>query len=1075
MERWITAHQIGLLAYMWDAIDERDDSVAMKIISALQRRVYAKSATNGKEIWRVLEGLPPSALTLLKRVTDCHDFKTDALFAARREMNKCHWWLTDPDALEIYQSSRLARATMWADHALLARTSAPRMLRLGQALFGQTWKTIESDGISELAGSLEVLRDPWKASWQRAEAVGRISQLLQEVNNWNRTQIENRLYDRLFFWPLLVPEKDSEESDNGKNHDVHLGFSLPVAVDVHPPTSDGSSDREDRDEAPIVGGEDILDIEAWREPLRRSVRAGKTLWRSKHGNYGDFRREITSRQTSVVFDFSHASRIMRPYQEARIEGLKEDGIEPESDSFSLSNRSAEAYFAQAVLNDLLGHPNIQANAATGMIGDPIGLNYELEAPDGIHAKLRYAFASQRFEQVVLPEGARSKWKKYVDSQDTVKQTAPVKCVSSLALMTDVMQMPGWRQYHYIRCPDIEWGIHSEGQPGYISKGFDEWSKVESMLGLLEKNESQVRALDATPEVVASALWHINDTKKKEEFGPKNAPPHLSWAFIRVREDDEDLPFWHLVWDTLGTPGSDFEEFLLSVDAAEATEHLSDALNTFEPNFRKPNHRAPDVLVIIGSEHLEDSYNEATRPSARPFGVPPILDRLRESLTESPNDKITHLIGKTRILLISQHEKEPDAVSSDLKQYRDPAHPFRKLATFRGGFTQHMADLALNGEYERDRLRMQVLEPGVRKGQLRKFGGTYHLSESVRQFLAPGAGEDEALSLEEQARLHYRAGCASAPYVKALKLPSIAADIAFSPEHVHEAQYHFRQAHKLAEEDIRQQDKKTLHTDIREAVVDMLCYHSLPRWETVERLLSFVGNEPSGAYEEATRLVRLRKETSSRTVHPKHRVLAAHAAHAYAKSLRGENPSKSSALHEEARGHFEVALQRIPDFPDAEEYPNSVLVLSHYVEFLKESSPEKAFEVAQKLRRTVEERSPEQNYTYIPGGRPSALDFAGDYVENHETAFSFYRAGMLINSRWWQSWAKGLGAAALAGASKPNQTVLSEIGASDADAQELHEFLKGQLWYMEKTRDNPSTPRHVRDRLARGIEQIEALD
>jgi hypothetical protein len=376
----------------------------------------------------------------------------------------------------------------------------------------------------------------------------------------------------------------------------------------------------------------------------------------------------------------------------------------------------------------------------------------------------------------------------------------------------------------------------------------------------------------------------------------------------------------------------------------------------------------------------------------------------------------------------------------------------------------MADLMLGGTHEGESLRTEVLDPLVEKDLLRELGGTYHLPEPVKQRLGFWDAED-APSLKKQAQRHFRAGCALAPYVTATRLPSIASDIAFSPEHLHEAQHHFRKAQDLADKcDLPA--NKGLHREIREAVKHMLLYHALPSWETMRRMYNF-GELPPHAYKEATGLL----QEGTNAGHPKHRALAGQAAREYANHL-SDDPAQSESLRGEAKRHFETALQQIPEFP-GEGYPNKVLVLSHYVEFLKERSPQEAFEKAKKLRHAVENRPSEQDYTYVPGGHASALDFAGDRVRRHEDALRFYRAGMLIGPRWAQPWVKGLGAAALTDEAEVAQTVTSEITGSDS--QELRDLIERSLKHMRRTRDNSSTSTHVKKRLACGIEQIEALD
>jgi hypothetical protein len=1074
MNHWITGQQIGLLAYMWwhaTGRHSRTHPVALALEKELENRLYAEAEPeNEVSIRCFLQGLPPSTLALLRLVTEHHEKQGDLFYPIRDRMHDGLPWLTNVNAYgNKAASTRLARATMWGDHVLMTQASAKRLKRLARSFFGKRWKMIEQRNkiVPALEDTLDVLRDSWATTRQRCNAVEQVSKVTQEGPDWF-TQIENYLYHRQFFWPLLVVKTARGET---------ISFSLPVAVEIHPPSPAYRPKRKDQpEEVQIKGTEDFLDAAGWREPLERSVSAGKNLWRSKHGNYGAFRRDVMSRQTSVVFDFSYASEVVRPVSEAVKEA--QDGAGADGYSLELVDRSAEAYFAQAVLNGLLGKTNIQANVASGAIGEQGGLNYRLEKPAGIPAKLRYVFLSRRFEQVVLPREAKVDGDEYIGSDDSVEQTTRLKYAGDLGTMTDVMQRREWRQYRYVRCPGIKWAIHNDrdrSRPGLLSR---QNRAVQDVLDLLGENEKHVRTVNAAPTAVASALWHIN-REEKWERDPNDVPPDLSWAFIRVYENEGDVAFWHMVWDVIGAPVDDFEKFLSSAAPPEAVDHLKKALNRFSPNFKRPHHRAPDVLVIVGSDHLEGRYQESPMPKAQSLAVPPIMDHLRESLEGVPDERMTRLIGDTRILLIPNDEErsvEPANISSN--EYCSPDHPLRKLSTFRSGFTQHMADLMLEGAYEDKTLRTEVLDPLVEEDLLREIGGTYHLPKSVEKRLGFWKMEmslkEEEQNLEEEAQRHFRAGCALAPYVTATRHPSIESYVSFSPEYMREAWHHFLLAHDLA----KRSKATNLYENVRDAMRNLLFYHMPPCWEKIGRLLEF-GSLPECAHEESTKLLEEEENTNAVEAHPRHWTLAAQTSWKYGKFMKESKPDVEDHLYEEAEERFVQALQRSSNYP-SEEYPIQVFALSRYAEFLEEIFPDKFFEVAEDLRDTIESwASGGQGASDVPGAQVSALESAGDQIRDHTEAFRFYRAGTWVGPYWTQNWIKGLGAAVLAGDTEQIEDIESEI--SDPDAQELCDRIGQSIYYMKEdmrrrdTRGDTSMAEHVEQRVEIGIERVEAMD
>ena len=151
------------------------------------------------------------------------------------------------------------------------------------------------------------------------------------------------------------------------------------------------------------------------------------------------------------------------------------------------------------------------SAVTGLIGQlfrrprlnntPV-LNYRFTSPGGIREKLDYAFAAQIYERVVLPMGAEDDVAVAItairDGATSVAphttgamlasgpdfatdlaeveapaaaiaagatfaaaQTAEVIFAHNLQVVADASQSGHWRQYQYVRCPELLWGIHRD--------------------------------------------------------------------------------------------------------------------------------------------------------------------------------------------------------------------------------------------------------------------------------------------------------------------------------------------------------------------------------------------------------------------------------------------------------------------------------------------------------------------------------------------------------------------------------------------------------------------------------------
>src|SRR2546426_5032753 len=540
---------------------------------------------------------------------------------------------------------------VWTYHALFARTSAVRLVWLGRTLFSDSeWdrirKRIEKgkEAIRQLAAPLGLLRAPWSTTDQRASAIVGMSTVLGETRAW--PQIENILLHHVFCWPLLILSGTA-----GAPH----GVSLPVSVDLMLPEQVPNDDDGLFDDAAFErihhhdyincqGGESgIVSVDDWsgRESrdgsssikhLEKAVRVAKQLWRAQHGHTGVFKKTV--KRARVTFDFSYAQDVVSDLEHA---GLGE---------LSLEEGSADAYFAQVILNKLRGGPGITASAVTGLIGNKLrskdaspALNNEFKAPGGIPEKLKYVFACRTFERVVVPVGEKGdetvkhfeqvltptagtrEAERFSTGGQRAEQTAQIFYARDLHVLADIVQVGGWRRYRYERCPEVAWALDG---PGRLIAGDD--PRVKLVAQFLSSNSSPVAQLEnASPVVIASALSHLNARRKAGSY----IPPALTWAFVRALDTEQDSRFWHIVWRVCGASEDDFNEFLRN--PSNAVDRIARVLNKFEPDRNSPGHRAPDVLVIVGSERFRQAAKEWESPASRPLMVDPLLRELDSKL------------------------------------------------------------------------------------------------------------------------------------------------------------------------------------------------------------------------------------------------------------------------------------------------------------------------------------------------------------------------------------------------------------------------------------------------------------
>lgn len=1039
--RWLEGHQIGLLAY--SLLQAKPGG---RMIGALRKTIADKTSKDAIPVGEVprLGSLPVQSLRFLKEST------ADARIAGRlrrlhEEVNDALQWLGAAGEAP-YGYTRLARVGTWCAHLLHGSAPPERLLRLGVGLIGYRQRSLDVSEVKpdDLGNPVDILRDPYTTTDQRCEAVSDLIATLERdlSARWAVRLLENYLYRHQYAWPLIVLG-ESERSGMG------YAFSFPVGVDIK------FFDHHQANSTLVLGAEGPVSVQQWRGRLNNCARVGRELWRAKHGHYGAFRhvvhdnyREGGGSRTVVTFDFTSAQNIAAPHEACTVEALG-DELSGTPD-FVLADGSADAYFAQVVLGRLLGRSPAQVNIATGTIGERHKsedgralLNYTFGKPEGIEAKLGYVFASGHYERLVLPSGSEvevDRWleaadARWVDDKGDGRQTAEVVYARDLHIMADVMHPHGWRQYKYVRCPELAWAAHGRDNRGQIRPGLLSHSDsgVERAVATIQADDGQsVRRLNARPLEVISALWHLQE--KRKELDP-HIPPTLSWACLRVRNREQSLRFWELVFDACGAPDQDLRALIEKPRFDQVVSEIAQVLDRLNPNDYRPSHRAPDVLVVVGLERIEEEEKFNMLPEADPYRVADVFEALAQRGLVSVPRRKQPLLGSTRVLLVpdapSAARIEMDDLNDRVEQWRtvigEQAGRFvgrgaaylmlGRLALIRGGFTQRVAAYVLRDfRYVRNQMREYILRPALRLGLLRYFGGEYFIPDDIRQFLERRkTSRSSHNSRTRDAKTHHEIGKALAPYVIPNVPPTLAADIALRAENLHEAEFHLERAREL----LNRKDEYDERDKVHAAQNNLFLYTNLERWGTVQRLLR--SRNYQDAYKLARTLLARAKEVGA--AHSSHYTLAGRVASETASFPKTESALRTSA-RENAKQWFEEALALAPD-SSLPAYAEA-LALTYYAGFLTGYNTESVLPLLKRARQCVQ-----RNESGEPWRGLSAKPFvwAGDREESHEIALTYYEAGTEIAPDWFDGWPMALATADLSG----DQTAVLRLQRAMMDA------------------------------------------
>jgi hypothetical protein len=705
-------------------------------------------------------------------------------------------------------------------------------------------------------------------------------------------------------------------------------------------------------------------------------------------------------------------------------------------------------------------------------------DYKLWYPEGVEYKLRYVFQSQFFERVILPklkkgDKRRGQLRTFLrqcapkkkittngylakeegsdaDSASTSKQTAEINYVKHLQHVADSFQVTGWRQARYVRCPDVAWHVH----PGGKHLPASDSERVAFCLNALASNKSAILELPAgvTPLDLAAALWHINMVLRNRIPLPEGRPPMFSWTFIRGIEEELDNRFWQVVWHQLGATAENFEEFCRTATPHAAAKTLAQALNVFAPRIDSPSHRAPDILVLIGTNRLSASLERAKNPLARAHAVKFVLEQISQPRMLDPVDssRMRTWLGETRVILFpSDVPLEGPCDFSEIATENEMAL-FNAVRTFRFGFTQQMAASLwspLDAVVVRSYLRKFVSCGALRYGQ-----GEYHVPGEV------GSARGDAPDRATKAKLHYAAGLSLAPYLSPADMPALAFDKAFFPVNVHEANYHFNAAHELLDNRVGDRFRYRVQTALRH----VQCFAEYPQWSVVKGLNE--SGATKDAYEMALHLLENRA-----AIHSESFLIAGIAIERRWCDLRFSpgyeaNREEADDLQTQMKAAYVEAMKacELPEFQSERTF-NRLKVVTAYATLIRKYKAVLAWEAPDD---TLDQLTKEAWHLLSSAAdnigsaaKGEWYESEGDCIKEHREALEAYRLGTLSVAEWRQLWIKFIGCISLINSTDARQ-VLSTIGQEQAE-QILQKGLSGV------SRDKNPNP-WVRQRWTAGV-------
>ncbi|WP_293348672.1 hypothetical protein [Phenylobacterium sp.] len=743
---WIVGQQVALGVALLSAFDAASPNDEDLVFGPVWADCRPPESTEIYGYLQRLQALPSAALELLAHLPE--------------HLIECwgdhqpHWQAALQGVTWDGQRSALAGAKLVANRIRAGSHKPAQLIRLAKLELGPDWSAAGAEGA--LAALIAAYREPDR------QADLALAQFRQSVALPRWSMVENALQQTEHAWPLLVLEEDEA-----------IACALPMKIKVR---LGGDSS------VGLYSGRNVV-CGDWLPSLETALKAAVDLWEKKHGALAfDFQAAV--RKASVSLDLTTASEIVEPF-------VKRFG------RFRFHGRSLEALIALEVLGRFVGHEGLGGIAVTGCLGARIangsGVHWDRKGADRwveampFHGEAKVECARRSlFDRIVVPEGSVATGHR--GHLDVVAGTR-------LSDFADHALGQHWRKHRYVRAPDASYGLKRYKRDDFPR---DELAAIRATATAIRTSPSPILHLVDVPALrVAQALCLINDNATADTSPAfkdfERNERQASFAFIRATPEEANDRFWRVAWDLLNADERSFRDFAFTVSRSRPAKVLIDQLNR-RPTAEQPR-RAPDVLVIIGAQHLDRAEPFPTGPFARLQPASLLeeiqgLDRRGWTIDPALNKVARRHLGRTRLILVDEEDFQPAEIPATVP---DPLYEATEtLSVFRYGFTFEMARTVLDCS-ERE---CQVTLSGLQAVQ-HQADDLLVFAETSGEYLLRGRVSPRG-DLRTQAERHMRAANALVGFLRPIQgAGRFDFTQALRPAYLHEAQWHLAQGRRLA--------------------------------------------------------------------------------------------------------------------------------------------------------------------------------------------------------------------------------------------------------------------------------------
>lgn len=782
---------------------------------------------------------------------------------------------------------------------------------------------------------------------------------------WSR--VCQALMSRQFAWPLLALGAEGF-SRVGTSLPLHLTLQRQQAGEREVWMRCWTGDHRRMYYRPPAGDRRVHGFEGgslnWRQDFHRAfdhaLFVARDLWLSQNGRAEAAVKEATLQQQLLV-DWTFANQIAK--------GVIVEGTSPPE----LDGRSAEAYFCQVILSQLLDSQARPVGAATGKVLMR-QQRHAIDWVEDIEDKAKYVQRSGTFTRLALPYVARAR----TDVQAALRSQVvsgrlEVTYNSTARSMADAMQRGGWRRATFLNASEDRYfffrtlgRLHAMDKrdgdfepdeelfgPARPPEPMEDWELnrlrkiVNGYLGYGGAREHAVRWVtlhptSCTPYMLGQTLALLDHQTR---VGTERAGPALGIVCVRASTHDNEMQLWSRIFEALDVAPGLTEEFRWAT-SQQARAIVASVLNNFEGDQSISFSPPPDLLVIVDEGGFTFNADDPRAPDHVREKIFPEDFRcnLKELLIDGGlQDKLEQLdsarqfvLGRTRIVVLrstpnhppSDFTLPPPKFSIDWHTYTtEQMQQAARLRVFRGGFPIQCASAVINhGAEPAARLSapevVELLAHLKADGLLGYHRGDYYFRTGAQAVIASADLEFEPYLV---AGLHLAAARAWAPIISpSLEFSAVNRDSLVDAGAIDQALWHLARAREFTTP--RHQDRQG---EIREAQLCLLSLAPQPDWNFVRPLLSTGTGGIAEALELAEELLvnEAHVRGDEALVHSSRYALGIHV---LSRAIQGEaSVDKRAEYTRQAEEWHALGMSSITHLGG----PQAVKLLSEYADFL----------------------------------------------------------------------------------------------------------------------------------------------